>query len=74
MTMQSVKNRVGFSCDSCSETTEEFEDFNDAVADLKATGWKFSRDQGEWEHTCPGCVKKQENETGLQRAQRLLGK
>jgi Fe2+ or Zn2+ uptake regulation protein len=48
------------SCDECGEEMDvTFDDFADAVASLKAEGWKFRKDEsGNWEHFCPDCKEK----------------
>ena len=74
MTVQRVKGYVGLSCDSCSESTEEFDDFDEMIPESKAIGWKITQEGGYWTHTCPGCADgSKPGETRLQRARRLLG-
>lgn len=72
MTVQSYRGHHGVTCDSCSESTEEFDSFDEAIQAIKDLGWKISREQGEWTHTCAGCLEKPQ-ETSLQKAKRLLG-
>lgn len=66
---------VGFACDSCYESTEEFDDFDTLLASSKRLGWKVYQEDGEWTHKCPSCAEgpRQGKETDLERAKRLLG-
>lgn len=72
MSVERNRKYTGLSCDSCSEATEEFEDFNELIDSSKSLGWQITREQGEWVHTCPACAEKP-TETSLQKAKRLLG-
>ena len=50
-------------CDECEETRYlnwDWEDFNSAVAEAKALGWKAHKDHyGNWNHLCPNCAEKE---------------
>ena len=64
MTINRDRDVSEVQCDTCGEITKEYdkEDFYVMIEDIKSDGWHMKRDDktGEWEHTCPTCVKKQE--------------
>ncbi len=60
MTVQRTNNHTGFSCDSCSASFEDDEagEFHEAWAAARRAGWRAHKDlRGEWEHSCPDCVR-----------------
>lgn len=47
----------GVSCDYCPDAVDTREsDFQDAVEDVKARGWRVFKKDGEWHHKCKGCI------------------
>jgi hypothetical protein len=53
----SIDDRFEVSCDNpqCNYS-EEFEgDFYEVISEMKSNGWKISKKDGEWNHSCPGC-------------------
>lgn len=47
---------VVFHCDSCPDSFEsESSDFNTALADAKADGWRAYLVGNDWCHACPAC-------------------
>ena len=45
------------SCDECSwEDFFGYDDFYDVIDAMKLAGWKISKKDGEWLHTCPDCA------------------
>ena len=45
------------SCDKCSwEDFLPYDDFYDVIDAIKCAGWRISKNDGEWLHTCPDCV------------------
>ena len=42
-------------CDKCDLPTDEFDDFYEAMASVKANSWKITKEYGEWQHYCPDC-------------------
>lgn len=50
-------------CDTCSGTENYDGSFMDTVENMKDDGWKISCiDDGDFEHTCPDCVEKEDEE------------
>jgi len=51
-------------CDICEITQYldfDWEEFNAAIAEAKASGWRSYKDEdGEWRHECPECQRKKE--------------
>lgn len=47
------------SCDFCAHGHESgvADDFSGVVQQIKAFGWKVSRDGNDWSHKCPDCAK-----------------
>lgn len=43
-------------CDGCGKKLEEEYSFRDAVAVLKAAGWKTESTYGFFTHLCPECA------------------
>lgn len=57
MTYHRIKGQHVFECDDCGETFEsDAKDFSDAVAELKAKGWRFYAEERGWSHRCDGCL------------------
>lgn len=51
-----ILNYVAFGCDEpgCEVQSELHTDFKEAVAEIKAAGWKSNRiGDKEWSHFCP---------------------
>ena len=44
------------SCDECSWEDFFDGDFYEVIDAIKREGWKISKKDGEWLHTCPDCV------------------
>jgi hypothetical protein len=43
-------------CDHCEHSTDGFDEFEEAVKDKKAHGWKSMKsDRGNWFEFCPKC-------------------
>lgn len=44
----------------CNECSAEFAggafEWSEFIQDLKDNGWKFRKEDDEWEHFCPDCV------------------
>jgi GH25 family lysozyme M1 (1,4-beta-N-acetylmuramidase) len=60
VTVQRIGGSVAFSCDGCSETTDETDSqFGEAWDEARAAGWVSARDEdGEYEHYCPECARR----------------
>lgn len=44
-------------CDSCSYDEDiDVDTFQEAVDEIKAQGWRISKTNEEWTHTCPDCL------------------
>lgn len=57
MTVQRVKGKVAFSCDSCPASYEpgDGDDFKAAWEEAKAEGWSAFSARGEFHHLCKTC-------------------
>jgi predicted RNA-binding Zn-ribbon protein involved in translation (DUF1610 family) len=58
----SKEKQVEFTCDTCGlsileEDIHTHEDFIEAWESLKRDGWRCYRDDNEWLHKCPKCMK-----------------
>ena len=69
MSVERNHQYVGLSCDECPEASEEFTDFELMIAELKALGWKITRNQDGYKHLCPACG---EPEDPVKKARRML--
>ena len=59
-------------CDLCDTAEHIIEgDFNSEVAIAKGDGWKITKPEGQWQHTCPSCAGS--STSRLAQAQKLLG-
>ncbi len=47
---------VSFECDECPNETEEYDDFDELVAEAKKAGWKIAPADDGYTHTCPTCA------------------
>ena len=47
-------------CDGCGRGLDDdaYDDFHDALAGMKANGWKTSKLENEWVNYCPDCARK----------------
>ena len=57
-----IRKENGEYCCECTECgMGEFggtiEDFREFVQQWKDTGWKIRKEDDEWQHTCPDCVR-----------------
>ena len=57
-------------CDSCTNTTELYDEFNELMADAKGAGWEIKPSSDGWSHTCPECI----GGSRLARQRALFGK
>jgi len=60
MTIHKSHGHLSVECDSCADemTTDEqytFEEFHEFVKAIRAEGWRVSKVDDEWRHTCPDC-------------------
>lgn len=56
--MSSKRGESTCTCDSCGHPEHAgIEEFREFVDRLKKLGWKFHKEDDQWVHTCPGCVR-----------------
>lgn len=63
MSIERYGNKYELQCDFCSNSIDDFLDFQEAVDYKKANNWKSSKINGEWFDKCPHCLKKKEEFT-----------
>ena len=49
-------------CDHCSESEDFDGDFLDVIIQMKDAGWKITNTDGDFDHMCPDCVEKENEE------------
>ncbi len=47
---------VTFRCDECGESEVEGFSFEEALEEMKASGWRIEKVGSDWRHTCPDCL------------------
>jgi hypothetical protein len=62
------RTRDGFqvSCDSCSDYLEVDSPgkvWSDATEAIRSEDWKTRKAEGEWTHTCPSCLAREQPDT-----------
>lgn len=63
MTIEKTGDGFQVSCDSCSDYLEVDSPgrvWTDATDAIKANSWKTRKEDGEWTHTCPDCLRKEQ--------------
>lgn len=60
MSIERYGNKYELQCDFCSNSVDDFEDFQEAVDYKKANNWKSKNINGEWFDKCPHCLERGE--------------
>ena len=60
MSIERYVNKYELQCDFCSNSIDDFMDFQEAVEYKKANNWKSKNINGEWFDKCPECLEKGE--------------
>lgn len=60
MSIERYGNKYALQCDFCSNSVDDFEDFQEAVDYKKANNWKSRNINGEWFDKCPDCLEEGE--------------
>jgi len=58
MTMDLVKGRIAFHCDTCPDSLEtDAQSINEAMVQLREAGWAFYKEDGQeqFKHRCRDC-------------------
>lgn len=56
MSIERYGNKYELQCDFCSNSIDDFIDFQEAVDYKKANNWKSKNINGEWFDKCPDCL------------------
>lgn len=63
--LQKIRKGRGWEaqCDLCDDDLQmpDANSFEDALADIKLSGWKPVSVNGVWEHRCPACLEEEES-------------
>lgn len=54
--LDKINGKFILMCDVClSDHEEAFESFEDAILEARLSGWRTTKIDDEWMHTCPEC-------------------
>lgn len=57
MSIERVGQVITFQCDTCPDAFDpDSTDFAEAWAEAKENGWRATKVDGEWMHSCPDCA------------------